>query len=66
MALEELSERVRVAVNVTTQQLLVRQAVLVGLGPGRRPLINRLTWLRQGIALWRLLVRFRCFLPPPW
>jgi hypothetical protein len=28
--------------------------------------VGRLTWLGQGVAARRLLVRFRRFLPPPW
>jgi hypothetical protein len=66
MPLEQFPEGVRVAVSMTTQQLLIGRAGLVGLGSRRRPLISRLTWLRQRVALRRLLVRFRGCLPPPW
>jgi hypothetical protein len=69
MALKQFSECVRIAVDVTAQQFLVRQAAfagLVGLSSRRRPLIDRLARFGQRVALWRLVVRFRRFLPPPW
>jgi hypothetical protein len=51
VALEQLAESVRITVNVTPEQFLVRQAALVGLGSGRGPLISRLTWPGQGVTV---------------
>jgi hypothetical protein len=65
MPLEQLAKRIRITLGMAAQQLRVRRAAVVGLRL-RRTLVDRLTWLGQGIALRRLLVRFRRFLPPPW
>jgi hypothetical protein len=66
MPLEQLAKRIRISVSVTTQQLRVRRTAVAGVCLHRRTLVDRLTWLGQGIAIRRLLVRFRRFLPPPW
>jgi hypothetical protein len=66
MSLEKQAERIRVAVNMQAQELLVGWGAVIGLGPRLRPVIGRLTWLGQGVAFRGLLVRFRRFLPPPW
>jgi hypothetical protein len=63
--LEESAKGIRIAVNMATQQILVGRA-LVGQGSIRQSLIAWPTRLRQGVAVRRLLVRFRRFLPPPW
>lgn len=65
MPLEQLAKRIRISLGMAAQQLRVRRAAVVGLRL-RRTLVDRLTWLGQGISLRRLLVRFRRFLPPPW
>ena len=64
--LEQLTERVRIAVDMSAQQFLVGRGAVVGTGSRRRPVVGRLTWPGQGIAARRLIVRFRRFLPPPW
>jgi hypothetical protein len=66
MPLEQHAECVRVAVNMPAQQFLVGRVCVAAAGPPRWPLIGRLTWLGQGVAVRGLLVRFRRFLPPQW
>jgi hypothetical protein len=66
MPLEQHAEGVRVAVDMKAQQFFVGRAAIVSLGSRSQSMVGRQTWLGQGVALGRLLVRFRRFLPPPW
>ena len=66
MPLEQHTEGIGVTVDVPSQQFLVGRPAVVRAASRGWPLVGRLAWLRQGVAPWRLLVRFRRFLPPPW